>query len=118
MLWATQRWTKVITSFSVEKLALYAMECPNPKPKVAITSIKAISNNSEWLSYGEAAIFGLLQVKHQINGRNFYVKKFPYGNDNNNGSFNKPFATPTHAMAQLKPGDVLLHGGTYPLNKK
>ncbi len=72
----------------------------------------------EWIKWGITAVFllGILLTLHP--GANaasptlYYVS--PAGNDNNPGTFDKPFATIQHAVDQATPGTyIYVRGGIY-----
>lgn len=114
MLWAPNHWMRPLADGTGEQLALYAMEWPNPRPEVAIRSIRARTNNQPHLHYGEALVFSVTALQTKPTGRTYYVKKHPYGSDDNDGSYEAPWATVPHAWARIGRGDTLfIHGGKY-----
>ncbi len=116
MPWAEPAWSAPVREGAGEKLVLYVMQWPNPRPDVRIESMAMLSTSNRFRKWGTAAVFGVSACTDGAAGQQYYVAPPPLGSDDNPGTFEKPWATPQRAAGVLEPGDtVYLRGGVYPL---
>jgi hypothetical protein len=118
LLWAQKPLVKEINSTTGEKVVVYPMTWPNPRPDVAIAEVRALPHRDQWIDYGTTWILGVSATIEQPAGNVYYVTPTPLGDDAQPGTFEQPWGTLPYAFKQLKPGDTLyLRGGYYALNR-
>ena len=118
MIWAREAWTKDIASDSGEKVAVYALKWPNPRPDKTIRDIRVRPNDDRYNDYGDALILGVSAIRARDQGKAYYVDPRPFASDDGPGSFDQPWATLQHAVDNMGAGDtVYLRGGYYALNR-
>ncbi|MEB3160625.1 MAG: right-handed parallel beta-helix repeat-containing protein [Synechocystis sp.] len=118
MLWARHHWEKPLTGNPQAKMALYAMEIPNPRPDIALVEIRALPNQDTWQVYGNALILGVIPQQQPTSGQLYFVEPKPIGNDRQIGSLDQPFGSLQKALDIAAPGDtILVRQGLYPLDE-
>ncbi len=89
----------------------YAMAVPNPWPAAKITAVKVVIPDS-LASGSRLHIYGLAAAERARSTPAFFVA--PWGNDDEAGSFDQPWATLHHAAAAIPPGSqIYVRGGDY-----
>ena len=81
MLWARNHWEKPLEPNAQTKMALYAMEIPNPRPEIALAEIRALPPQDSWKSYGKAFILGVTPQQKTLSGNLYFVEPKPIGGD-------------------------------------
>ncbi len=114
MAWGRVAWTAPSPARPSEKLVLYAMEWPNPRPDKLITTIDVVSANGPEQNYGAPAILAITLQQKTATGETYYVAPSPTGDDANPGTFERPWGTLHKAAEALQPGDtVYVRGGRH-----
>jgi hypothetical protein len=118
MLWAREHLAREIADAPGEKAVAYAMRFPNPRPAQPLRALRALPSAEPHRQMGRAHIAGVATVAPVATspGHVLLVDRAPIGDDAQDGSFEKPFATLARAVSVAKPGDtVLVRGGLYAL---
>lgn len=115
MLWASIATHVPSTKGAGQVQTLYEMRLPNPRPNQKISTIDLhIETKADW---GEICIYEVTAENPATAGRSLFVS--PNGKDDNNGSYEKPWASPAKAFAEAQAGDtVYFRGGRYEVNKR
>ncbi len=95
---------------SLRHAVVYRMEWPNPRPEVPIESVSLRAAGG--LGEGKLLVFSAEGNYRPAPGNTFFVA--PDGNDEAEGSFDRPWGTLHKAAASIEAGDtVYVRGGTY-----
>ena len=118
LLWAEPELVHHFQPETGEKAVVYKMQWPNPKPGSEIIGIQLLADKSGKASYGDVLLLSVKALSDQPKGRNYFVQRQPYGNDENLGSFEQPFHTLHKAVEVAQPGDnIFIRGGYYALDE-
>lgn len=117
MLWAPYSWSGTINASTDEKVAVYSMLIPNPRPDKSIKALRALPAFEAYKQYGTALILGIGFDAKPMTGKLYFVQQQPIGSDDQPGTFEAPFGTAQKALDVAQPGDTIyVRGGYYALN--
>lgn len=117
MLWAPDHWAGTIKESTGEKVAVYSMQIPNPRPDQPVKTVRALPATETYRNYGAALILGMEFTNKPKTGKLYFVQQQPFGSDAQPGTFESPFGTAQKALDVAQPGDTIyVRGGYYALN--
>lgn len=116
LAWARIAWEHRDDPNDWQGTVLYAMYWPNPRPEVAIRSVDVLQAGA-----GDAGSLALLGVSAETDmkstGAVYFVS--PTGNDDDAGTFDRPWASLHKAASIIDAGEtVYVRGGEYRLKKR
>lgn len=117
MLWARETWTRDLDAAAGEKVALYAMRIPNPRPGQPLVSVSARTSGQAHEAMGKVLVLGLATDPGSPSGKLFFVARKPLGDDAQAGGYDAPFGTIQRALDVAGPGDAIyIRRGRYALD--
>ncbi len=110
LAFAKVAWTQPLQEDSLRHAVVYRTEWPNPRPDIPIESVEV--RPTEGLGEGELLVFDVSTKNEPARGTTYFVS--PAGDDEADGSFDRPWGTLHKAAETIEAGDtVYVRGGTY-----